>query len=307
MDALAPTLPTLAIAAHGCPVQSIAFNNTGQLLATGDTSRHLRAWFNSRPFFEADVRTRIENVKSIDRIRGVAFAPDARRLYVASGDTLRAFDLLRREEIWRFTPPRSFGFLIVSPVAVTVSPAGNVVACTDAGVVYVLDSDGRRLGRWSDNEAPRQMSFTPSGLDLVGVDGFSVSVWDTYSGRKLRRMRSRERIFGMALASIPGTIAVRTLHQVELKQLDTLETFHQMVAPTGLPLMAFSPDGSMLALGGKEEVLLYRNGAQYPEILPTPGARVLSLTFHPAGSFFAAGCSDGIVRFWDVFAGPSVK
>jgi WD40 repeat protein len=307
MDALAPTLPTLAMNAHGHPVQSLAFNGKGDLLATGDTSRHLRAWFNSQPFFEADVRSRTENVKSTDRIRGVAFSPDARRLYVASGDTLRAFDLLTRQELWRFIPPRSFGFLIVSPVAVTVSPAGNVVTCTDAGVIYALDSEGRHIAKWWDNEAPRHLAFTPDSLSIVGADGFSVSVWDAYTGRTHRRVRSKERIFGMAVASLTGTLAIRTLHRVELKDLETLETFHQMVAPTGLPLMAFSPDGNLLALGGKEEVLLFRPGAPYPEILPTLGARVLSLSFHPAGSFLAAGCSDGVVRFWDVFAGPSVK
>jgi WD40 repeat protein len=288
-------------------VQSLAFNHSGRLLATGDTSRHLRAWFNSRPFFEAEVRTRVDKVRGTDRIRGMAFSPEGRRLYVVCGDTLRAYDLLHRLEMWRYQPRRSFGLLVVSPVAVAVSPAGNVLTAADSGTVCALDPNGRRLARWWDNEAPRHFAFTPDGASIVGVDGFSIGVWDAYSGRKLRRQPSEERIFGMALAPLSGIVAVRTLHTVQLHSLSTLELLDRVPAPTGLPLMSFSPDGSVLALAGREEVLVSAPGDPDAVVLPTTGARVLSLAFHPAGSFLAAGCSDGVIRFWDVFAGPSVK
>lgn len=307
MEALTHTLPALAIPAHGQPVQSLAFNHSGRLIATGDTARHLRAWFDVRPFFDADLRSRNEKVKSADRIRGVAFSPEGRRLYVASGDTLRAYDLLLKKELWRYQPRRSFGLLVVSPMAVTVSPAGNVVVAMDAGTVRCLTPDGEILASWWDNEAPRHVAFTADGAGLVGADGFSVSVWEAYTGRKLRGMRSGERIFGMAVAPWPGIVAIRSLHTVELYSLDRFEALDRLSAPSGLPLMAFSPDGKVLALGGKEEVVLSSLNGAPATVLPTTGARVLSLAFHPAGSFLAAGCSDGVVRFWDVGAGPNVK
>lgn len=307
MQALGASLPAISIPAHEGPVQSLAFHGSGQLLATGDTSRRLRAWFNSKPFFEADVRSNVDKVKTSDRIRGTAFSPDGRALYVASGDTLRAYDLLGRQEVWRFQARRCLGLLVVSPVAVAVSPSGNIVTCTDTGIVQAMDPTGRRISRWWDNEAPRHLAFTPDGLHIVGADGFSVSIWEAYTGRQKRRITSHERIFGLAVAALSNVVAIRTLHRVELKHLDTLETFSAMVAPSGLPLMAFSPDGSMLALGGKEEVLLFRTGQSLPDVLPTLGPRVLSLAFHPNGAFLAAGGSDGFVRFWDVLAGPSVK
>ena len=145
---------------------------------------------------------------------------------------------------------------------------------------------------------PALSGFFPDGQSLVGAHGFSITVWNAYTGQILRRVVSKERIFGMTLACLTGTIAIRTLHRVELKHLDSLETFKHVVAPTGLPLIAFSPDGSLLALAGKEEVLVYRPGTPHPDILPTTGTRVLSLSFHPAGNFLAAGCADGVVRFW---------
>lgn len=307
MDALSSTSPTLAIPAHGQPVQSLVFNQSGRLIATGDTARHLRAWFDARPFFEADLRSRNEKVKSMDRIRGVAFSPEGRRLYVASGDTVRAYDLLLKQEVWRYQPRRSFGLLVISPVAVAVSPAGNVVSVTDSGAVRCLSPEGEILASWWDNEAPRHIAFTGDGLGLIGADGFSVSVWEAYTGRRMRRLQSQERIFGMAVAPWPGIVAVRSLHSVDLFWLESFTQFERLPAPSGLPLMAFSPNGSVLAVGGKEEVVLSSLSGAPPVVLSTPGARVLSLAFHPAGSFLAAGCSDGVVRFWDVGAGPSIK
>lgn len=307
MSSLTSPFPTLAIPAHGGPVQSLAFNQSGRLIATGDTSRHIRAWFDTRPFFEADLRSADAKSKTNERIRGVAFSPEGRRLYVACGDTLRAYDLLLRQEIWRYQPRRCFGLLVVSPMTVAVSPVGNVITATDTGSVRCLTPDGEMLTTWWDNEAPRYLAFTPDGMGVVGVDGFSLNIWEAYTGRRRQRMRSRERIFGMAVSALTGLVAIRTLHTVEVLSLESFDLIERFEAPTGLPLMAFSPDGSVLALGGQEEVLLFRVGEDGGWTLPTAGARVLSLAFHPVGSFLSAGCSDGVVRFWDVGAGPAVK
>jgi len=287
-------------------VQTLAFNASGDMLVTGDTERYLRAWFRSQLVFEADVRALSDKVRPLDRIRAIEFSSDAKKLYVATGDTLRAFDLVSRTEAWRYIPPRSFGFLIVSPVAAAVSPGGKLLVATDFGNVKVLDEKGQSLGHWYHNDAPRYFSFLLNGTEIVGADGFSVSVFEAYSGRRLRWVRTRERIYGMAYAPFQGIVAVRNLHYIELLDVETLMTLERIPAPTGLPLVAFSPNGGLLAAGGKEEVMLIDMNTKKSELLPVVGARVLTLTFHPGGSTLAAGCSDGVVRFWDVFSGASV-
>lgn len=276
------------------------------MLVTGDTERYLRAWFRSQLIFEADVRSVSDDVRAMDRLRAVEFSADAKKLYVATGDTIRAFDLISRMEVWRHIPKRSFGFLIVSPVAAAVSPSGNLLVATDFGHVNILDANGRSLTRWYHNDAPRYFSFLLNGTEIVGADGFSVSVFEAYSGRRLRWVRTRERIYGMAYAPFQGIVAVRNLHYLELLDVETLMTLERIPAPTGLPLVAFSPNGGLLAAGGKEEVMLIDMNTKKSELLPVIGARVLTLTFHPGGSTLAAGCSDGVVRFWDVFSGASV-
>ncbi len=299
MEFLASSVSAISVRAHSHPVQTLAFNKNGKVLATGDTMRIVRAWMNSVPVLEANVQSRNLKGWSTDRIRGIAFANDGARMYVISGDTLRAFDLLERSEVWRYQPPRSFGFLVTSPVAVAVSPSGNVITVSDAGLVAVLDDDGNILRLWSDNEAPRHLAFTGDGLELAGADGFSVSVWEPYTGRRVRSSRTKERIFGMALDPLRGIIAARTLHNILLIEVKSLDILDRLPAPSGLPLIAFSPDGSQLALGGREEVLLLDTTTRKCIVLPVQGARVVSIAFDPMGTRLTAGCSDGQVRFWN--------
>src|SRR5262249_8674020 len=120
------------------------------------------------------------------------------------------------------------------------------------------------------------------------------------SGRRLRKLRTRERVYGMAYDPLREVLAIRTLHRVELLDGQTLESIARWPTPAGLPLLAFSPDGSFLALGGKAEILVIELAIARCLVLPVLGARVLSLAFHPSGGRIVAGCSDGIVRFWNV-------
>ena len=306
MDFLASTVPAIDFAAHGSPVQSIAFDHSGQYLVTADTSRLLRAWSKAVPFFEANLRATSQKVFPTDRIRGLGFSADGAHLYVAGGDTLRAFDLLGRTEVWQYQPPRAFGFLIASPMTLSVSPAGNVLTVSDTGLVTVIDANGRILSKWWDSEAPRYAAFMSDGSGMVGVHGFCVSSWEAYTGRSLRRMLKRERIFGMAFDSLRQIMAIRTLHHVDLIDATNFQLVDRFPAPAGLPLMAFSPDGSVLALGGKEEVLMVEFATKQCVVVPLPGARVVSMAFHPSGDRLAVGCSDGVVRFWSMMPGVSL-
>src|SRR5437016_6221715 len=104
MDFLASTAPMLAMPAHSSPVQTVAFNRNGRFLATGDTKRIIRAWFNAVPFLDANVQSANLKVRATDRVRGIAFSPEGGSMYVVCGDTLRAFDLMLRTEIWSYQP-----------------------------------------------------------------------------------------------------------------------------------------------------------------------------------------------------------
>lgn len=299
MSALAVYGPAFSIAVHDQPVHSVAFTANGRLVATGDVNRHLKAWHKQTVFFETDLSKAPDKPRASDRLRSLAFAPNGRDLYAICGDRLRAFSVLSRQERWLFQPKRLFGLLTVSPVALAISPSGNVFTATDHGHVLAFDPDGNRIASWSDNEAPRHAAFMGDGVSIVGADGFTLCIWDAYSGRKKLRMKARERILGMSYAPLKELIAIRTLHSIGLLDARSMEMEFEIPTPSGLPAVALTQDGQILAYSGREEIHLVRLSDDSSTTLALPDCRVLSLTFSSDGRMLAAGGSDGVVRCWN--------
>jgi WD40 repeat protein len=70
----------------------------------------------------------------------------------------------------------------------------------------------------------------------------------------------------------------------------------------GGPRMAWSPDGSILAVGSWQSMirLWRRGGAAGPVILEGHAGQIGALAWSPDGRLLASGGSDGVVRLWDV-------
>src|SRR5690349_14701181 len=115
------------------PVQSLAFTHDMGLTATGDTQRLVKVWYQGNVIYELNLASTQDKIRPTERIRGLVFSPTGDTLYVACGDTVKAYSMTNGEVRWMFRPARSFGFLIVSPIALSVSPAGELAVATDAG------------------------------------------------------------------------------------------------------------------------------------------------------------------------------
>src|SRR5262249_12104787 len=74
-----------------------------------------------------------------------------------------------------------------------------------------------------------------------------------------------------------------------------------------LNAVAFSPDGALLALAGRDKTAwITPLAGGSPTVLPHPGP-VLDVAFSPDGRLLATACADGLARLWRVSTGELVR
>lgn len=298
MRSLATLTESLVLRAHDAPVQTVSFGPSRSLMATGDTQRTAKVWHRGEAAKIFNLTCKQDKIRPTERIRGLGFSPDGTVLYAASGDAFNAFNLDSGAVRWSYRPPRSFGFLVVSPIALAVSASGEIAVATDAGRISVWTAAGALKAHWGDNDSPRLMAFT-SDDRVVGTDSFSLASWKSSTGRKIGRKRLRERAFGFAATPDGSRVCLRSIHDVEVWDSEGQELLDRYPVPFGSPLVAISPDGERIAFSGVSEIEVRTIGGTAPQRLDVTGASVRALKFLPEGDGLAAGCSDGTVRFWN--------
>jgi WD40 repeat protein len=299
MTALAPVRESGLTAVSRSPIQSLAYSPDSRLLASGDTQRQAKIWFQGQTIHEINLSSRQDKIRPTERIRSFVFSPLGDTLYVACGDTARAFNMTSGEMKWMFRPARSFGFLIVSPICLAVSTSGEVAMATDAGRISLWTSEGAMRSHFWDNDSPRHIAFLDEER-VVGSDSFTLCSWKIEMGRKLTRKRLTERVYGFAAAPSAGLVAVRTIHAVEVWDMhaDLLVATHPV--PFGPPLIAISPDGKRIFFGGTSDIIAASLEDGGSASIQIQGASIRSLAVRPDGKELVAGCSDGSLRFWDL-------
>jgi eukaryotic-like serine/threonine-protein kinase len=127
-------------------------------------------------------------------------------------------------------------------------------------------------------------------------------VWDVATQSRLQHLKYRDRIYGFAASPTDDLVAIRTLERIQLVRLDEGGTIADMPAGAGLPLLAFSPSGKLLAAGTRSAIKFYALDGKEAGGIHLPDTRVTSMAFAPDGSRIAAGCADGSIRVWYIDA-----
>lgn len=145
---------------------------------------------------------------------------------------------------------------------------------------------------------------------IAGMKGFQLQslVWtptcchDEDKDKELQRSRNVGRLFGISLRGF--------IFEVDLSLLQIVSIMDTYGGSAWC--MAVSPRESLLALGcedGTIRLMLYSSSGalqetlqkslEYSKSLPTAGARVLSIAYHPTEARLFAGSSDGTIRCLD--------
>ncbi|PMD14340.1 WD40 repeat-like protein [Hyaloscypha hepaticicola] len=146
--------------------------------------------------------------------------------------------------------------------------------------------------------------FSPDGNRLASAAwGDSVRVWHVATGQVEQTLEGETAVFSpdgnqLASGSNDGTVQVWNLTTGQVTK--TLKSRSPLIAG-----LAFSPDGSSLALGSEQEntVRLWNLATSQVDILSGHLGRITSVAFSPDGNRLASSSSDHTVRVWNIATG----
>jgi WD40 repeat protein/tRNA A-37 threonylcarbamoyl transferase component Bud32 len=289
----------LIVSNLGHTAYRVCFSPDGRRLVIGSSSRH------SGEVKVYDARTGREalNLRGhTQAVRSLAFGPDGQRLASGSLDwTVRLWDTSADAEVLT---------LAVQASSVSFAPDGQRLATVSRGLVKVWDAaTGEELNtpKRQSREA-MTVAYSPDGQRLAsaGADKI-ITLWEVRTGQ--------ERVI-----QTPHGGAIRSLvFSRDGKHLASVGAFHvrvwdpatgkEIVAHAGAsPLSAaFSPDGSRLAIAGRN-VAWVRDAVTDRTYLTLEGRAnsFMDLSYSPGGRRLASASLDGTVKLWDAATGKEL-
>lgn len=275
------------------PVSVVAFGSALGNYAAGYASIRVGWWNGEELAGSFDLTSKSDKIRPTERVRGLAFCQEDALLCVAASDKLFA---LRSDgsTAWSYEPPRSFGFLIISPIAVAAH-GNRVAAAFDNGSMAVFDVSGQLIKLWKDNETPRKLEITASGL-ILGSDSFSLCGWSLSSGAREFSHILSHRVFAFSAAQTKELVALRTLREVIVAEPRKNQAIARISVDPSAPVVAMSPDGERVALTvhGAVRIAEAMTGKILHEI-PSE-VPVTALDFYQDSRHVLFGYADGEVR-----------
>jgi WD40 repeat protein/nucleoside phosphorylase len=287
--------PTLGIAA---PVRAVAFNPTGELLATAHVGGAIQLW-------DAETGHALRTFEEhSDTVQGLAFSPGGTVLASVCDDgTVILWDVEHGRPLHTLLGHRE------GVTSVAFSPDGKVLATGSEDKTVILWSieQARPLRTLEGHEAAvRAVAFSPHGRTLAsGGDDRNVILWNLEQARPLRILHGHgNEVLSLAFSPDGRLLASgsvdRTLILWGVEQampLATLQGHGGFVRS-----VAFSPDGRTLASGSADRTVILWSAKQAKPLQTLKGhtSPVWAVAFSSDGRTLASGSDDRAAILWSV-------
>jgi WD40 repeat protein len=165
------------------------------------------------------------------------------------------------------------------------------------------------------------MAFSGDGRWLAtGDDSAKVYLWDTATGKEVRRLPAgQELVISVAFSPDGKTLAAGVSDNRTLVRLWDVASgdlrWETTVKEGGQPTVTVSPDGRFVAVGSgrvaaKEPCPIHLLDADTGQEVRTLGSHqehISALAFSPDGKTLASGSFDGMIGLWDVATGKDLR
>ena len=289
---------------HTAAVRSVAFNATGEILASASDDRTVQLWNRQQNF-----ATAISLNGHTQSVRALSFSPDGQTLASASDDqTVR---------LWNVRAPKAGAKILTGHHggvwAVAFSADGKTLASGGAdSTVRLWDmqkiNDGAVLTRRHKSRV-RAVILTPNGqwLGAAGDDG-TIQLWpvggnnaqnviEVKHKKGLRALAFKPESGLLAAGDIDGKVLLWKWNASQAPPQAQKEFIAHEAIVTSL---AFSADGKRLATGSTDSRAKIWNLAQTnePALVFAHDKYVLSVAFSPDGNTLASGSENNLVQRW---------
>jgi WD40 repeat protein len=284
---------------------SATFSPDGKMLAAvikdkGSDIAHLWSWPECKELLKIDLTNVVFAV--------LAFSPDSKVVAIGGEESIRLLDPRTGKEF------RRLGGHKTRVLDLSFSPDGSLLASAgEDGVVTVWEVRATNNPRLLTGVGHRllKVAMANGGRTLLtlGPDG-ALTLWDGRSGRRVRTVASPRSDHPTLVVSPDGSRALVLPWLNEEPEWWDLTTGRRLPGISGpsehVEQAAFSPDSSLLALGGFDgisgfidvrETVTGRPLRRLQEGKNAEGVAVL--TFSPDGRTLAIVRSDGSLTLWD--------